>query len=84
MLSDIKLVSDAVSHFQIPQKDTTALEDIAQISNRPKNLHINLEPIRYNPNSNDFFSVTAFPDRPTIVSSVKYKKKYKGSEETAQ
>ncbi|KAH8878451.1 expressed conserved protein [Schistosoma japonicum] len=42
----------------------------------PSNLNIQLEPIRYNPNEDNFFKANAYPGRSTIVSNLAAAKKH--------
>ncbi|GAB1597986.1 39S ribosomal protein L50, mitochondrial-like [Argonauta hians] len=71
-------VSKAVEFFQTEVKDTSSYEDLAKLD-LPKNLHIQLDAVRFNPDTDTMFGGrTAFPDRPTVVTSIKYKHKYKG------
>lgn len=47
----------------------------------PENLHIQTEPVRFNPETDTMFNgQTAFPCSSTIVTGLKAKKKYKGHE----
>ncbi|XP_055862489.1 39S ribosomal protein L50, mitochondrial-like [Biomphalaria glabrata] len=77
-LCDLNTLANVVSYFDTPVRDTTSFDDLAR-QKLPKNLHIQLEPLRFDPETDTFFDgKTAFPNRPTIVSSLKYSKKYKG------
>ena len=77
-LTSISNVSDVVSFFLTPVADGTPLEDLSRL-NLPKNLHIQMEPLRFNPETDTFFDgKTAFPGRPNIVSSLKYSRVYSG------
>lgn len=72
-------VSDVVDYFTTEVRDTCAYEDMSKLD-LPKNLHINRDYIRFNPETADIFEgKTAFPDRKTVVKSLKYKRKYKGT-----
>ena len=73
-MSDIKTIQDAVNHFKTEVRDTSTYEDISKLD-LPKNLHINLEAHRYDPERD---GPTAFPLRDTVIHSLKYKKIYKG------
>ncbi|XP_059163207.1 large ribosomal subunit protein mL50-like [Physella acuta] len=78
-LSTMNTVQDVVQFFATPVRDTSSYEDMAKL-NLPKNLHIQLEPVRFDPETDTFFDgKTAFPGRPTIVTSLKYSRKYKGN-----
>jgi len=78
-LTTMDSVADAITFFSTPVRDSSAYEDLTKL-NLPKNLHIQLDPLRFEAESDTFFDgKTAFPGRPTIVSSLKYKRKYKGN-----
>ncbi|KAK3084749.1 hypothetical protein FSP39_018247 [Pinctada imbricata] len=75
-LNDIKTVEDAVKYFTTEVKDTTVIEDFTKLD-LPKNLSINTEYIRWDPDNDSLFDgKTAFPGEKTIVTSVKYRRKY--------
>ena len=75
-LSTIQSVGDVVVFFSTPVRDTSSYEDISKLD-LPPNLHIQLEPLRFDPETDTMFGgVSAFPDRPTIVSSLKFRRKY--------
>jgi large subunit ribosomal protein L50 len=77
-LNEIKNVSDVVTFFLTEQKDTSTLEDLRNRDDLPKNLHINLEYNRFNPETDKFFDgKDAYPGRNTLVPSLWYSKKYK-------
>lgn len=77
-LNDMNTVQDVFKYFKVEVKDTSALEDLTKLD-LPKNLHINTEYIRFHPDTDNIYDgITAFPGRPTRVSSIKYKRKYKG------
>ena len=73
-------VDDVVKYFQTEVRDGTKLEDLSKLD-LPKNLHMNLEPIRFDPDTDTVYGgKTAFPGQKTIVPSIKYRRKYKGYE----
>ncbi|CAF0792307.1 unnamed protein product [Brachionus calyciflorus] len=77
-LNDIKNVNDLISFYSTELKDTNPLEDLYQQPDLPKNLHINLEYNRFEPEKDTFFDGRdAFPERNTVVTSLWYSKKYK-------
>jgi large subunit ribosomal protein L50 len=77
-LNQMNTVGDVVKYFNVEVKDTSVLEDLTKLD-LPKNLHMNLEYIRFHPETDKIYSgVTAFPGRATKVTSIKYKRKYKG------
>lgn len=79
-LNDMTSISDIVHFFQTTVHDTSSYEDLSKLD-LPKNLHVQLEAIRFDPETDTFFDgITAFPKRPTIVSSIKYRHKYKGND----
>ena len=79
-LHSMSTVDEVVKFFQTEVRDSTKLEDLSKLD-LPKNLHMNLEPIRFDPETDTVHGgKTAFPGNHTIVSSIKYKRKYKGYE----
>ncbi len=71
-------VQDAVDYFQTEVKLSSALEDMTTLD-LPRNLVVETEYHRFDPhNKDDPFTKgrTAFPGRDTIVTSIKYKRKY--------
>ncbi|RUS82272.1 hypothetical protein EGW08_009950 [Elysia chlorotica] len=77
-LSTMDTVGDVVTFFSTPVVDRSVYEDLSKL-NLPKNLHIQMEPVRFDPETDTFFDgQTAFPGRPTVVTSLKYRRKYKG------
>jgi large subunit ribosomal protein L50 len=77
-LNDMKNVGDLINYYLTEQRDTSTLEDISNRPDLPKNLHINLEYNRFNPETDTFFNGRdAFAGRHTIVPSLWYSKKYK-------
>ncbi|CAG5117710.1 unnamed protein product, partial [Candidula unifasciata] len=78
-LSHMNTIQDAVNFFSTPVHDRSSFEGMAKL-NLPKNLHIQFEPVRFDPDTDTFFDgKTAFPGRPTVVTSLKYCRKYKGN-----
>ncbi|XP_021361757.1 39S ribosomal protein L50, mitochondrial-like [Mizuhopecten yessoensis] len=79
VLTKLDKVDNVVGHFSTEVRETSALEDISKLD-LPKNLHMNLDYIRFHDEKEKLFSgKTAFPTRPTIVHSIKHKRQYKGS-----
>ncbi|XP_076472942.1 uncharacterized protein LOC143302242 [Babylonia areolata] len=75
-LANMKTASDVLAFFSTPVYDTTSYEDLSKLD-LPPNLHIQLEPLRFDPETDTMCGgVSAFPDRPTVVSSLKFKRKY--------
>lgn len=58
-------------------RQTSKYEDLRELD-LPKNLHIQQEYIRFNPEDKEAYhgGRTAYPGRNTIVTSIKYKRKY--------
>ncbi|GFR71266.1 39S ribosomal protein L50, mitochondrial [Elysia marginata] len=78
-LSMMDTVGDVLTFFSSPVVDRSAYEDLSKL-NLPRNLHIQMEPVRFDPETDTFFDgQTAFPGRPTVVTSLKYRRKYKGN-----
>jgi hypothetical protein len=76
-LNDIKTLEDVYQYFSTPVKDTNVLEDLQQSSDLPKNVHIQLDAVRFTPETSSFFNeLDAFPKRSTKVIDLWYKKKY--------
>lgn len=76
-LHEMKTVADVVKYFQTEVKDTSVFEDMSKL-NLPRNLHMNLEFNRFDQETDKVHDgVTAFPGSKTIVSSLRYRRKYK-------
>jgi hypothetical protein len=76
-LNDIKTLNDVYEYFSTPIKDTNVLEDLQQSSELPENVHIQLDAVRFTPETSAFFDeLDAFPKRSTKVIDLGYKKKY--------
>ena len=75
-LSSLQTVGDVVVFFSTPVRDTTLYEDLSKLD-LPPNLHIQMEPVRFDPETDTMFGgVTAFPGRPTVISSLRFRRKY--------
>ncbi|XP_046353789.2 39S ribosomal protein L50, mitochondrial-like isoform X1 [Haliotis rufescens] len=75
-LDGMATMDDVLAYFSTPVRNTAAYNDLAKLD-LPKNLHIQLEPLRFDKDTDTMFGgKTAFPHRPTIVSSLRYKHKY--------
>lgn len=78
-LSEINTNVDLIKFYSTPVRDTNSYEDLAQLD-LPRNLHIQLNYLRFDPDNDPMFGgVNAFPGRPTIVTGLRAKKKYKGT-----
>ena len=76
-LTEMRCVGDAVRYFQTEVRGTSALEDLANRKDLPPNLNVQLEPVRFNPETDTMFGGrTAFPGRDTLVPSLKFRRKY--------
>ena len=76
-LNDLKTLEDVYQYFATPVKDTNVLEDLQQSADLPKNVHIQLDAVRFTPETSGFFNnLDAFPQRSTKVLDLWYKKKY--------
>ena len=76
-MSSMKTIQDAVDYFTTPLRDTTALDDLSKLD-LPKNLHIQMDYLRFDPENDTMFGGrTAYPGRDTVVTSIKYRRKYK-------
>lgn len=77
-LNEINTVGKLVEYYSTEVKDTSTLEDLKNNPDLPKNLHINLEYNRFNPEKDTFFGgKDAYAGRDTIATSLWYSKKYK-------
>ncbi|CAF3045249.1 unnamed protein product [Rotaria socialis] len=76
-LNDIKTLEDVYQYFSTSVNDTNVLEDLQQSSELPKNVHIQLDAVRFTPETSTFFNeLDAFPKRSTKIIDLWYKKKY--------
>lgn len=72
--------ADVIAFYQTPV-DTTLPLDALKTIELPENLHIQHEYLRFNPETDTKFGgVSAFPCSSTIVTGLKYRKKYQGYE----
>lgn len=78
LLHTIECVGDLKQFYQTPLDNTTPYEALRKID-LPKNLHIQQNYHRFHPDTDTMFNgKTAFPKSSTIVTGLKYKKKYPG------
>ena len=76
-LNDLKTLDEVYQYFSTPVKDTNPLEDLQQSKDLPPNVHIQLDAVRFTPETSGFFNnLDAFPKRSTKVVDLWYKKKY--------
>ena len=75
-LTSMETAGDAAAFFSTPVHDSSVYEDLSTLD-LPPNLHIQQEPVRFDPETDTMFGgVSAFPGRPTVVTSLKYRRKY--------
>lgn len=78
LLCDIETIGDLKKFYETPVDTKTPLEALERLD-LPKNLHVRQEYIRFHPDTDTMFGgKTAFPKSSTIVTGLKYKKKYPG------
>ncbi|XP_021942307.1 39S ribosomal protein L50, mitochondrial isoform X2 [Zootermopsis nevadensis] len=78
LLSTMFTVDDVVEFYKTPV-DKIAPLDALNSMKLPENLHIQTEYHRFHPETDTMFGgISAFPKSSTIVTGLKYKKKYKG------
>ncbi|XP_020287255.1 39S ribosomal protein L50, mitochondrial [Pseudomyrmex gracilis] len=78
LLHTIENIGD-LKQFYSTSVDTTTPYDALRRMDLPKNLHIQYEYHRFHPDTDTMFNgKTAFPKSSTIVTGLKYKKKYPG------
>ena len=80
-LHEISNIQDVIDFYQTEVRDTSAYVDMAKLD-LPKNLHINLDAVRFDKDNDPTYDgKSAFPKMKTVVSSVKYRRKYKGEDD---
>lgn len=78
LLSTMCTIDDILQFYKTPV-DKTAPLDAMKSMKLPENLHVQTEYHRFHPETDTMFGgISAFPGRSTIVTGLKYKKKYKG------
>lgn len=78
MLYYITSIRDACKFYSTSVSTNTPYDDLPKVKDFPKNLHIQKEPIRFDPETDTMFGgISAFPQSSTIVSGLRAKKKYK-------
>ncbi|OAD55045.1 39S ribosomal protein L50, mitochondrial, partial [Eufriesea mexicana] len=78
VLYSIETIGDLKKYYETPVDSRTPLE-VMRSMDLPKNLHINYDYIRFHPDTDTLFNgKTAFPSSSTLVTGLKYKKKYPG------
>lgn len=77
-LAQMTTLSDVVQYYSVERNPKTAEERLKE-TELPENVHLMLEPVRFTEETKDYFEgKTAFPQRDTVVTSLKYRKIYKG------
>jgi len=77
-LHEIKTVDDVLDFYKLPVDGRVPLDKFSSVA-LPPNLYIQHEYHRFHPETDTLFSgVSAFPKQSTIVTGLKYKKKYLG------
>ena len=73
----MKTVEDVLTHFLTEIKQKAALDDMKDLD-LPRNMHIQYDYVRFDPENDTLFGGrSAFPCRDTIVTSLKFRRKYK-------
>lgn len=77
-LSEIETIGDLKEFYRTPVDTATPLDAMRKMD-LPKNLHVQYDCHRFHPDTDTMFGgKTAFPLSSTLVTGLKYKKKYKG------
>jgi len=85
LMTDMMCVGDAIRYFETEVRATSAYKDLASRRDLPPNLSVQLEPMRFDPESDTMFGGrTAFPGRDTLVMSVKCRRKYSDIKNTKE
>ncbi|CAL8093323.1 unnamed protein product [Calicophoron daubneyi] len=80
-LHELGSVDALIQYYLTPVCSPDVLQTLTDECSRdqlPPNLHIQTEPLRYNPATDTFFGCTAYPGRSTVVSSLAALRKHKG------
>lgn len=78
LLSTIHTVDDVLEFYKTPVEKRAPL-DALKTMKLPENVHIQTEYHRFHPETDTMFGgISAFPKSSTIVTGLRYKKKYKG------
>uniref|UniRef100_A0A182KA93 Uncharacterized protein n=1 Tax=Anopheles christyi TaxID=43041 RepID=A0A182KA93_9DIPT len=80
MLHEVQTVDDATVFYQTPIDTRLPLDAIRSVE-LPENLHIQQDYVRFHPETDTMFGgKSAFPKSSTVVTGLKYKKKYQMDE----
>uniref|UniRef100_A0A1B0DDT5 Large ribosomal subunit protein mL50 n=1 Tax=Phlebotomus papatasi TaxID=29031 RepID=A0A1B0DDT5_PHLPP len=78
LLHELSTVQDVIEFYESPVNTTLPMDTI-KTEDLPENLHIQSEYVRFHPEEDTMFGgVSAFPKSSTLVTGVKYRKKYRG------
>ncbi|XP_076030579.1 mitochondrial ribosomal protein L50 [Oratosquilla oratoria] len=78
LMHKITSVEELLTFYMTPVETTVPLDMMKSID-LPKNLHIQYDYVRFHPETDTLFGgVSAYPKESTVVTGLKYKKKYKG------
>ena len=77
-LGELTTLSDVISYYSEVRKPITPEERLKN-ADLPGNVNLQLEPFRFTEDTKHLYGgKTAFPQRDTVVSSLKYRNIYKG------
>ncbi|XP_066139798.1 large ribosomal subunit protein mL50 [Euwallacea fornicatus] len=78
LLHQIETLEQVLKFYATPVDTRTPLDKMRSME-LPENLHVQFEYCRWNPmDDKKFKGITAFPESSTIITSIRYKDKYKG------
>jgi len=88
MIGRMSHISDVIKYFEQEVRVSSSYEDLKTLD-LPKNLHIQMDYVRFKPSKDEaskdtLCGRTAFPGRDTIVTSIKYKRKYEDIKTTKE
>ncbi|XP_026329817.1 39S ribosomal protein L50, mitochondrial [Hyposmocoma kahamanoa] len=79
LLHTIETVADLQDFYLTPVDTRTPFDALKKMDDLPKNLHVQQDYVRFHPDKDTLFNgKSAFPQSSTIVTGLKYKKKYEG------
>lgn len=77
-LGEMETLGDVISYYSVARNPVSPEERLKN-SDLPSNVHLQLEPFRFTDETKHIFDgKTAFPQRDTVVTSLKYRNIYKG------
>lgn len=84
-LNELNTVSDVVKYYSLPRQPLTGEQVLLNTKDLPSNVHLQFEPVRFADDNTTISNLqTAFPQRDTVVTSLKYRRKYKGYTNTKE